>query len=192
MKALSRRSADGTEMIVEPSSNGRSAGAIIGFAGRLRGMAREEPEPSPSPLSPPMASGTPVSRFGGALVRLSVRIVPLHIALVIILGAVRGWLLPMAGGADVTAITIIVVAVGATMLPVPTGARSHWGSPPHSPSGRGRCPGPGQTGDTPSVVIRARVPEGPGRFNVGPSGRPSPRSSLITGVRKRWLLKDVM
>jgi uncharacterized membrane protein YraQ (UPF0718 family) len=96
-------------------------GAIIGFAGRLRGMAREEREPSPSPLSPPMASGTPMSRFGGALAGLSVRIVPLHIALVIILGAVRGWLLPMAGGADVTAIVIIVVAVGATMLPVPTG-----------------------------------------------------------------------
>lgn len=62
-----------------------------------------------------------MSRFGGALIRLSVRIVPLHVALVVALGAVRGWLLPMAGGPGATAITIIIVAVGATMLPIPTG-----------------------------------------------------------------------
>ncbi|HEV7930868.1 MAG TPA: hypothetical protein VGP70_00895 [Actinomadura sp.] len=35
------------------------AGAIIGFAGRLRGMAREEPEPSPSPALPTDGLGDP-------------------------------------------------------------------------------------------------------------------------------------
>lgn len=95
-------------------------GAVIGIAGRPRGTVREDLGPPPSPIPGPTASGAPASRFGGALVRLSVRIVPLHVALVVALGAVRGWLLPTAGGSGATAIAV-AVAVGATMLPIPTG-----------------------------------------------------------------------
>jgi uncharacterized membrane protein YraQ (UPF0718 family) len=95
-------------------------GGVIALARRLPEMTREEPEQARSPVSGRPQARRPGSRFAIALTRLSLRIVPLHVALVIALGAARGWLLPMAGGLGATAITVFVVAVGATLLPIPT------------------------------------------------------------------------
>ncbi|MGH9068884.1 MAG: permease, partial [Acidimicrobiales bacterium] len=90
-------------------------------------LAPSPPALAPSPPAPstdrdgpqgPMAADR---RFAAALVRLSVTLVPEYLAVVLLLGAFRGWLFPVAHGlASWGVAAVVVFALAGTLFVIPT------------------------------------------------------------------------
>ena len=94
------------------------------LVGGLAALASRRAEPAPLVDLPaaPEPEGSTVVRYLATLRRLSVRLLPEYLVLVLVLGAMRGLLLPLGDGATLGVVAVIVLAVAGTLLPVPTGA----------------------------------------------------------------------
>jgi uncharacterized membrane protein YraQ (UPF0718 family) len=110
-------------------------GALVGWLIERRGLDPTTGGPTqvPDRMLPPAGSdgtgpdrlrGAP-RRFGRALLRTGVVLVPEYLVVVMLVGAFRGWLLGLGpqGGAVVTAgfLAVVLAAVVGTLLVVPTG-----------------------------------------------------------------------
>jgi uncharacterized membrane protein YraQ (UPF0718 family) len=90
--------------------------AVLLVVGRLRGAV-------PIGDAPPQTVDPGRGSFVRALVSLTVRLTPVYLALVFLLGALRGTLLPLGGRLTSWGVLgVLVVAVAGTLLAVPTGA----------------------------------------------------------------------
>lgn len=92
------------------------AGRDAGPARPLRRLPLMPPDPAPS-------DGSALSRFLRALARLAVVLVPEYLVVVLAVGALRGWLLPLGHSASGWGVAAVLIAAAAgTVLVIPTGA----------------------------------------------------------------------
>ena len=89
-------------------------------------VAADAPQANPgaapgAEAGPDTRRSTPV-RFLVALGKLSIRLLPEYLVLVVALGAFRGVLFPLGTQVAVGIIGVVVLAVAGTLLPIPTGA----------------------------------------------------------------------
>jgi uncharacterized membrane protein YraQ (UPF0718 family) len=95
---------------------------LIARRSTVRTVDEAVPVPEPTADDRPLAT-----RFLIALGRLSVRLLPEYLVLVVVLGAFRGVLFPvssglMSGTTLLLVVGVVLLAVAGTLLPVPTGA----------------------------------------------------------------------
>jgi uncharacterized membrane protein YraQ (UPF0718 family) len=104
------------------------AAARVGFGvvivGGLALLAGRRRVPSPAVEIPAAGDGDAgtTTRYLRTVRRLSMRLLPEYLVLVVALGAARGLLPPLGDGATLGVLAVVVLAVAGTLLPVPTGA----------------------------------------------------------------------
>jgi uncharacterized protein len=73
----------------------------------------------PEPMGTEWLVSAP-SRFGRALLRLSIVLVPEYVLVVMLIGAFRGWLFPIAATLNSGLLVVVIAAVFGTLLVIPT------------------------------------------------------------------------
>ncbi|MFI6070658.1 permease [Actinoplanes sp. NPDC051343] len=81
-----------------------------------RRVPEEVAEPQPAADEAPS-----VRRYLGALLRLTVTLVPEYLVVVMLIGAFRGWLFPLGGGLRSGLLVVVVAAIVGTLMVIPTG-----------------------------------------------------------------------
>ncbi len=106
----------GASLLVPRLGPDRLVPVGAGPARRLRRLPLVPPDPAPT-------DGLAVSRFLRALARLAVVLVPEYLVVVLGVGALRGWLLPLGHSASSWGFAAVLIAAAAgTVLVIPTGA----------------------------------------------------------------------
>ncbi len=101
-------------------------GVIVVVGGGAALVARiardcEDAAPSvPVPLTDQRDPGSAALRFGKALLRLCVVLVPEYLVMVLVIGAARGWLLVLIDPAHRSLLLVVVAAVVGTLMVIPT------------------------------------------------------------------------
>jgi uncharacterized membrane protein YraQ (UPF0718 family) len=98
--------------------------AVVGIAALVGVLTRREVDP-PAEAAAPWAgdggeSDPPVRRFGTALLRLCLVLLPEYLVLVLVIGAGRGWLLMLIEPAHRGLLVVLVAAVLGTLMVIPT------------------------------------------------------------------------
>ena len=86
---------------------------VISDASQLTGNAEQEP------LGTEWLASAP-KRFGRALLRLSIVLVPEYLIVVMLIGAFRGWLFPISAASSFGLLAVLIAAGVGTLLVIPT------------------------------------------------------------------------
>jgi uncharacterized protein len=100
-----------------------AGGALVGWLVERRRNDDAPPVAVPVPDTDPRGPTSAVDalrRFGGALLRMVLILVPEYLLVVMLIGAFRGWLLPLGPAAGATVAAILLAAVVGTLLVIPT------------------------------------------------------------------------
>jgi uncharacterized membrane protein YraQ (UPF0718 family) len=96
--------------------------AVVGGSALVALVTRQRDDgapPEPAPADPGSDAGG-VARFGMALVRLCVVLIPEYLAMVLLIGAGRGWLLTLIEPSNRSVLIVVVAAVLGTLMVIPT------------------------------------------------------------------------
>jgi uncharacterized protein len=99
-------------------------GALVVVGGAaLVARLTDQPTPAwPGPAADTAEPGPSSRRYLGALLRLSVTLLPEYLVLVMLIGGFRGWLLSFGGAAVPVLLLVPIAAVAGTALVIPTAA----------------------------------------------------------------------
>ncbi|WNG85311.1 permease [Mycobacterium sp. ITM-2016-00317] len=98
--------------------------AVVGGSALMAVVARQRDTSVPPEVVPALADTRgepgPAARFGMALVRLCVVLIPEYLAMVLLIGAGRGWLLTLIDPSNRSVLIVVVAAVLGTLMVIPT------------------------------------------------------------------------
>jgi uncharacterized membrane protein YraQ (UPF0718 family) len=72
------------------------------------------------PIEPPISAWSGLARFARALGRFAVVLVPEYVLLVLVVGGLRGWMLPLTQPGATVVVATVIAAVAGTLLVIPT------------------------------------------------------------------------
>ncbi|WP_231984681.1 permease [Mycobacterium sp. 852014-52144_SCH5372336] len=100
-------------------------GAVVGGSALVAMVSRRETNGGPpnfdaAQIKPPGDEASAPVRFGRALFRLCVVLVPEYLVLVLVIGAGRGWLMELIEPANYSVLVVVIAAVLGTLIVIPT------------------------------------------------------------------------
>ena len=101
----------GAALVARVTDDGRGTAR----ADTAQPTGEDEPEPAATGWC-----GSAPARFGRALLRLSIVLVPEYVLVVMLIGAFRGWLFPLGATMSSGLLVVVIAAVVGTLLVIPT------------------------------------------------------------------------